>query len=363
MLRSRRRDWTVNQLEARRSTLTEAEAVLFAVDEGWLARHQEEILEPDLAIVDPHHHLWDRGSRYLFDELLRDIGSGHNIRATVHVQCGSMYRVEGDRALAPIGETEFVNGVAAMSASARYGAARACAGIVGFANLRMGAAVEKVLAAHVGAAPDRFRGIRQSTVWDADDSIKSVPMELPKELMMEAAFREGFSRLARFDLSFDAWLYHPQIPELTDLARAFPETTVVLDHVGAPLGIGVYAGKRDEVFADWRRNIVDLARCPNAVVKLGGLGMHVFGFGFDRCAEPAPSQRLADTWRPYVETCIEAFGVDRSMFESNFPVDKRTCSYAVLWNAFKRLAARYSGDEKAALFRKTAARVYRLALD
>jgi predicted TIM-barrel fold metal-dependent hydrolase len=271
-----------------------------------------------------------------------------------------MYRADGDRAFAPVGETEFVNGIAAMSASDRYGPARVCAGIVGFANLRAGAVVEKVLEAHVAAAPQRFRGIRQSTVWDSDASIKSVPMELPKALMMESGFREGFSRLARFGLSFDAWLYHPQIPELADLARAFSETTVVLDHIGAPLGIGVYAGKRDEVFSDWRRNIAELARRPNAAVKLGGLGMHVFGFGFDRAPEPVPSAQLAEAWRPYVETCIEAFGVDRCMFESNFPVDKRSCSYAVLWNAFKRIAARYSAQEKASLFHDTAVRTYRL---
>jgi L-fuconolactonase len=345
------------------AALSEAEAVLFAIDEPWLARHREEILEPDLPIIDPHHHLWDRGSRYLFDELLRDIGSGHNVRATVHVQCGSMYRADSERALAPVGETEFVNGVAAMSASGRYGSARACAGIVGFANLRAGAAVDEVLEAHVAAAPQRFRGIRQSTVWDADASIKSVPMELPRGLMMESGFREGFSRLARFGLSFDAWLYHPQIPEVTDLARAFPQTTVVLDHVGAPLGIGAYAGKRDEVFANWRGSITEFARCPNAAIKLGGLGMHVFGFGFDREQQPADSARLAQAWRPYVESCIEAFGADRCMFESNFPVDKRTCSYAVLWNAFKRIAVRYSADEKAALFQNTAARIYRLSVD
>ncbi|MGO9007943.1 MAG: amidohydrolase family protein [Beijerinckiaceae bacterium] len=336
-----------------------AEPILFAIDENWLALQQEPILEPDLPIIDPHHHLWDRGSRYLFDELLRDARSGHDIHATVHVQCGSMYRADGDRALAPVGETEFVNGIAAMAASGHYGPARLCAGIVGFANLRVGATVERVLEAHCRAS-ERFRGVRQSAVWDADKTIKSTPAEFPRGLMAEAKFREGVGRLAPLDLSFEAWIYHTQIPELADLAAAFPDTNIVLDHVGGPLGIGVYAQRRSEVFADWRRNIQDIAKRPNVNVKLGGLGMHVFGFGFDQSDRPASSDQLADAWRPYVETCIEAFGVGRCMFESNFPVDKRTCSYAVLWNAFKRIAAGSSAEEKATLFATTAARFYRL---
>jgi L-fuconolactonase len=342
---------------------TEAEKILFKTDDSWLALRNEPIIQPELPIIDPHHHLWDRGSRYLLDEVLRDIGGGHNVRATVHLQCDSMYRAEGDRGLAPIGETEFVNGVAAMSASGLYGPARVCAGIVGFADLFLGARVDEVLEAHVGAAAARFRGVRYCSVWDADRTIKTTPMDFPKGLLLDPKFREGFARLSRFGLSFDSWLYHPQIPELADLARSFPETPIILDHIGAPLGIGVYAGRREEVFAVWRKNIRELADCPNAFVKLGGMGMHVFGFGFDEGAEPPSSEALAAAWRPYVEACIEAFGVGRCMFESNFPVDKRSCSYGVLWNAFKRLASGCSADEKAALFHKTAARVYRLALN
>jgi predicted TIM-barrel fold metal-dependent hydrolase len=341
---------------------TEAEAILFDIDEAWLAKRQEAILEPDMPIIDPHHHLWDRGSRYLLEEILGDIGSGHNILATVYLQCDSMYRAGGDPLMAPLGETEFVNGIAAMSASGTYGPARVCAGIVGFAELTLGDRIDPLLEAHLRAS-GRFRGVRQCSAWDADRSIKSTPMEIPAGLLLDANFRKGFARLARHSLSFDAWLYHPQIPEFTDLSRAFPDTTLILDHIGAPLGIGVYAGKRQEVFATWRRSIEELARSPNAFVKLGGMAMHLFGLPFERGDAPPSSEQLAQAWRPYVETCIQAFGPDRCMFESNFPVDKRGVGYAVLWNAYKRLAAGYSESEKAALFRETARRVYRLELD
>jgi L-fuconolactonase len=341
---------------------TETKPSLFPTDEAWLSLRSEPIIEPDLPIIDPHHHLWQRDARYLFEDFLRDAGSGHNIRSTVFLQCSSMYRADGDPDLAPVGETEFVNGAAAMSASGLYGQARVCAGIVGFANLFLGARVDEVLEAHLRASP-RFRGVRYCSVWDADRSIRSTPMDFPKGLLLDARFREGYARLSRYGLSFDSWLYHPQIPELADLAGAFPDTPVILDHVGAPLAIGAYAGKREEVFKIWRRHLADFASLPNTYVKLGGMGMHVFGFGFDEQKAPPSSEQLAEAWRPYVEACIAAFGVDRCMFESNFPVDKRSCSYAVLWNAFKRLASGYSADEKAALFQKTAARVYRLALN
>ena len=338
---------------------TEAERILFAIDKSWLDRRREEILEPSLPIIDPHHHLWDRGSRYLLDEVLKDIGSGHNVRATVYLQCNSMYRADGDPLMASLGETEFVNGIAAMSASGLYGPARICAGIVGFANLTLGDRIDPLLEAHLRAS-GRFRGVRHCSVWDDDKTIKSTPMDFPKGLLLDAKFREGFARLAKYGLSFNSWIYHPQIPELANLASAFPGTSVILDHVGAPLGIGVYAGRRDEVFQTWRASIRDLARRPNAHVKLGGMGMHLFGFDFEHREIPASSEDLATAWKPFVETCIEAFGVDRCMFESNFPVDKRSCSYAVLWNAYKRLGSGSSASEKAALFFDTAKRVYKL---
>jgi predicted TIM-barrel fold metal-dependent hydrolase len=343
---------------------TETEkAILFATNDAWLDKRREEIIDPDMPIIDPHHHLWDRGSRYLLHELLADLTTGHNIRSTVFLQCDSMYRAGGDPNFAPIGETEFVNGIGAMAASGGYGPTLACAGIVGFANLAMGSNVEAVLEAHVRAAPERFKGIRHCAVWDADSSIKSTPMDFPKGLLLDRTFREGYACLARFGLSFETWIYHPQIPELADLARAFPDTPVILDHIGGRLGIGAYRGKEKEVFALWRRGIEDLARCENAHVKLGGMGMHVSGFDFETKPLPPSSDELVAAWKPYVDVCIEAFGPRRAMFESNFPVDKRYYSYPVLWNAFKKMAKSYSADEKATLFRRTAARVYGLPIN
>jgi predicted TIM-barrel fold metal-dependent hydrolase len=299
-------------------------------------RRREAVLEPDLPIIDPHHHLWDRLSllrgerpaprhgfemvmervpRYLLDELLADMKSGHKVIATVYMECGAMYRHDGPAPLRPVGETEFVNGVAAMSASGLYGEVRACAGIVGHADLKLGAAVREVLEAHIAAGGGRFRGIRQSASWDADDNVLGPLTRNPAGLYGQDDFRRGFAELAPLGLSFDAWMLEPQLPDLAALAKAFPDTAIILDHVGTPLGIASYSGRREA---------------------------------------------LAEEWRPYVETCIDAFGVTRCMFESNFPVDIGSCDYATLWNAFKVIAQYYSGDEKTYLFSDTARRVYRL---
>ncbi len=332
-----------------------------AVRQDWLDRRRETALEPELPIVDPHHHLWDRpGWRYLLPELLADIGTGHNIVATVFVQARSMHRAHGPEARRPVGETEFVNGIAAMSASGGYGTARICEGIVGHANLALGAKVADVLEAHIRAGGDRFRGIRHIVAWDADPAVLNPGNPAPAGLLADAAFREGFAQLAPHGLSFEAWLYHPQLDELTALARAFPGTSIVLNHAGGPLGLGAYAGRRAEILAVWSKSIHALAACPNVFVKLGGLGMKINGFDFHAQAEPPSSATLADAWRPYVETCIAAFGPDRCMFESNFPVDKGSYSYGVFWNACKKLAKGASAAEKQDLFSGTATRFYRL---
>ena len=342
------------------SNPTNSRATGFFPDPAWLALWSEDVLEPDLPIVDAHHHLWERwGHRYLLPELLADTGSGHHVTATVFVECVSQYRTDGPTELWPVGETEFADGVAATSERVD-GPTRACAGIVAFADLSRGERVREVLEAHVVAGGGRLRGIRHIAAWDASDEIPPSYPSPPSGLLLDPAFRAGFAQLAPLGLSFDAWIYHPQLAELTDLARAFPVTTIVLDHAGGPLGVGPYRARHAEVFAEWKRGIRDLAQYPNIVVKLGGLGMRIGMFDFHSGATPPSSADLARAWRPYVETCIEAFGPDRCMFESNFPVDGVTCSYPVLWNAFKRLAAGSSAPEKAALFEGTARRIYRL---
>lgn len=327
----------------------------------WHALVQEEILDPDRPICDPHHHLWDHpGNRYLLDELLADIGSGHNVVSTVFVECMSMYRAGGPEAMRSVGETEFVNGIAAMSASGRYGPARVAAGIVGFADLSLGDDVVPVLEAHIAAAPARFRGIRHAAGWHESPGIRNSHTNPPRGLLGDPQFRRGYRYLPRFGLTFEAWLYHPQLGELVDLARAHPEVTIVLDHFGGPLGIGPYAGRRDEVYEAWKQDIDALAACPNVVAKLGGINMPINGFGWDKRPLPPTSEELAAATRHYYDRTIDRFGPARCMFESNFPVDRVSCSYSVLWNAFKRIAAAYSEEDKSAMFHGTAARVYRL---
>jgi L-fuconolactonase len=354
-----------------------------APEKPMTAAPSEAILEPDLPIIDPHHHLWDwpaalladapvpehgfvtvlrRAMRYLLPEFLADLNTGHNIRATVFVQCSAMYRADGPEAFKPVGETEFVNGIAAMCASGTYGPIRACAGIVGHADLTAGAGVSDVLEAHMKTAGDRFRGIRHSASYDSDSTVLGPLVRVGAGLYSQKNFREGYAQLAKYQLSFDAWLLEPQLPELIELARSFPETPVILDHVGTPLGIARYQGMREQRFAGWRDNIRKLAALPNVHVKLGGLAMAFCGFPSFLQSPAASSTQLAGEWRPYIETCIEAFGANRCMFESNFPVDKGSCSYPVLWNAFKVLARQYSAAEKTALFSGTAQRVYRLQI-
>jgi predicted TIM-barrel fold metal-dependent hydrolase len=329
----------------------------------WLAQHTEEIIDPQRPIVDPHHHLWDRGGqRYMIGEMAADIASGHNIIATVYVDCRSMYRASGPEAFRPVGEVEFANGVAAMSASGGYGPAAICAGIVGHANLLLGDGAKPVLEAEIAAGQGRFRGIRHSSAWDAEAEVAGMYANRPKGLLLDSTFRKGFACLAPLGLSFDAWLFHPQIGELTDLARAFPDTRIVLDHCGGPVGVGRFAGKREETFPLWKASIREIATCPNVSVKLGGLAMCLLGYDFHLRAVPPSSEQAAAAWRPYIETCIEAFGPDRAMFESNFPPDKGQCSYQVIFNAFKRIVAQYSEAEKTALFSRTATDFYRLKL-
>jgi len=336
---------------------------MVGVDDAWVAKTQEAIIEPELEIIDPHHHLWDFPQhRYLLKEFLADTGSGHKILSTVFLECTAGYRESGPEELKPVGEVEFVNGIAAQSASGAYGPTRVAAGIVGLAELMLGAKVEEVLRKQIEVGGGRFKGIRYAAAYeDKEPSIHNSHTNPPQHLYRDnKTFREGFAVLGKLGLTFDAWLYHPQIADLTALARAFPGQPIVLDHCGGPLGTGWYSGKREEIFQTWRKDILELGKCENVYIKLGGIGMRVNGFDFHKRDKPPGSEELARAWKPYIETCIEAFGPRRSMFESNFPVDKHSGGYAIYWNAFKRLAAKASADEKALLFRDTARKFYSL---
>lgn len=338
----------------------------------------EEIIDPDLPIIDPHHHLWDLrpllpafptprhafleaiagAAYYTFDELLADTQSGHNVVGTVFMECGAFYDVSRGEALKSVGEVEFVNGVAAQGASGLYGNNRPCAAIIGHADLTLGDGVRPVVEALIAAGNGRFKGIRHAAAWDADPDVLGPPFHAPQGLYTSSAFREGFAAYTEYGLTFDAWLLEPQLGDVLELAHAFPDQTIVLDHCGTPLNIASYHGTLHENFDRWRQCIHELARCPNVTVKLGGLAMAFCGLPDDGPATGHGSEHLAALWRPYIETCIEAFGVERAMFESNYPVDRWGATYPVLWNAFKRLARSASSDEKRALFAGTAARTY-----
>ncbi len=336
----------------------------------WLALVEEPALEPDLPIIDPHHHFALHGAEdYGLADLAADTSSGHRIEATVYIECRAGYRPDGPLELRPVGETEGVLGMmgdAPPSPTLPHEGGggspptRFCAGIVCYADLMLGTAVRPVLEAQIAAGRGRVKGIRNSTVSHADPNARGAAVNRPAGMLLDPRLREGFACLAPLGLTFDSWIYHTQVGELTDLARAYPDTVVVLDHVSGILGIGPYSGRREETFREWRRALVDFAACANARVKLGGLGMPLFGFGFHEQVRPPGSERLAAAWRPYIETAIELMGAERCMFESNFPVDKASCAYGVLWNAFKRITADCSASEKAALYSGTARRTYRL---
>ncbi len=333
-----------------------------ATNDAWLNLVEEAALEPDLPICDPHHHLWDRREgrveqRYMLDEILADTDSGHNIRSTVFIEHLAMFRASGPDEMKYLGEVEFANGIAAMAASGLYGPTQVAAGIVGYADLATGARAARVIEAQMNAARDRFRGIRCTGAWDPNPLVARADKP---GLYLDARYREGVAELARLGLILDVPSRYHQLPEVADLARAFPGLTIVLNHLGGVVGIGDYAGRRDELFAAWRQNLAEVAKCPNVVVKLGGLAMEYCGFGWHEQPTPPTSLELADATRRYYETGIELFGPDRCMFESNFPVDKVSCSYGVLWNSFKRITSRYSAADKAKLYHDTAVRIYRL---
>ena len=335
---------------------------------AWLDLTQEPTLEPEIPICDPHHHFWDFRTgripyqRYLLHELAADITSGHNVRSTVFVEARSMYRPDGPEEMRSVGEVEFVQGLAAASAAGLYGPGQAAAAIVGHANLNLGERVEPVLVALQAASPNRFRGIRHSVTWDPNPGVENTAAHNVEGQLANNNFRAGARVLARMGLSLEAWLFFPQLPELADFAKAVPDLTIILNHIGGLLRDGPYANRNDEVLATWRSGIAAVAECPNVNVKLGGIGMPRTGFDWHTRIEPIGSEELAESMAPLMTYCIEQFGPDRCMFESNFPVDKVSYSYNVMYNAFKRLSKGYSSAERAAMFHDTAAHVYRIGV-
>lgn len=325
---------------------------------AWLGSAPEAALDPQRRIIDPHHHFSHHWGGYGLDDLLRDTGAGHRIENTVYVQCGWEYRHSGEERMKPVGETEAVVRLA-KAAKARGENTDVAAGIVGYADLLLGDAVESVLHAQIDAGEGRFRGIRFAASRHESFQHGVLPRP-PIGLYADNTFRAGIRRLARLGLTFDAWVYHTQLQDVIDLARAVPEATIVVDHIGGLLGVGPYAGRQKAAFDEWLPLLAPLAACPNIVMKIGGYGTTVFGYDFISQPTPPSSTTLCDAWRPTVNEVIETFGATRCMFESNFPVDRASASYATVWNAFKRLAADASESEKAELFYNTAARTYRI---
>lgn len=326
-------------------------------NDEWLSQYHEEIIEPELEICDAHHHLWDYPSyRYRAEELLADIATGHRVTSTVYMECMWAYDFDAPEHLRSLGETRFAKGV---QEKYQGSACEVNKCMVGNTNL-CHPLVSEALDAHLELY-ERFRGVRHATGWHPSPDIPGTHMGAGKHLMADKQFRAGMAELFNRDLSFDAWLYHNNIVELAELADAFPNGVFVLDHCGGPLGIGPYQGKRDEVFSEWSKAVSDLSKRKNVFVKIGGLNMQLNGFAWETKAKPPTSEQLAQATKPYYLHCIEQFGVDRCMWQSNFPVDKVSCSYDVLWNSFKRITSGFSADEKAWLYHDTAAKVYRFS--
>lgn len=334
------------------------------IDETARAQESETAIDPHLPIVDAHHHLWD-GPVHRFDgyEFLEEASSGHRIVASVFIECSTMYRQTGPLALRSIGETEYVNGIAAMTESGTYGECRVAAGIVGYTDLCDQLAAES-LDLHILRAGSRFKGVRYPVAWHPEPRFQHRRHKPSPHLLRQADFRRGFDELARRGLSFDAWIYYNQASELMEIADLYPETTIIVNHLAGPVGIGE-ANAQSDIVAAWKDAIESLASRPNLIMKIGGLGMPLFGF-HSRLTDKVPvgkamsSQDIADLWAPYAAFAIEAFGPDRCMFESNFPMDKELCSYNTLWNAFKRIAQPFPNEAKRWLFSRTAAKAYRL---
>ena len=327
----------------------------------WLLRVKEDIIEPERPIIDPHHHLWQRrrGADYVLEDFWQDTGSGHNIQHSVFIECRTNYYEEGPEHLKPVGETAFVADIARRSRDAD-GDKTIISGIVLHADLRQRTELEEVLEAHTEVAGKLFKGIRQAGAWQDNGDYLLIQPRGPKGLYLDEDFRRGVRLLGNKGLSYDTWHFHHQNKDFLALAQSAPNTTMILDHFGTPLGVGPYAGRREEIFNEWKKDIAAIARCENVYAKLGGLAMPDNGFGWNLQDVPPTSDEFVAAQRDYYLHTIDCFGPERCMFESNFPVDKWSLSYHVVWNGFKKLAAGFSEAEKSAMFYHTAAKVYRL---
>ncbi|GAB1269000.1 amidohydrolase family protein [Aurantivibrio infirmus] len=331
-------------------------------DHQWLEAVQEEIIDPGRPIIDPHHHLWQRrrGSDYVLSDFWADTDSGHNIVSSVFIECHTNYLEDGPEHLRPVGETQFVADIAAQS---RLGDTNQCrvAAIVAGGDLCLEAAlVEELLAVHQHEGKGLFRGVRHAGAWEDDGDFLLIRGRGPKGLYANKNFRKSVRLLGAKGFTYDTWHYHHQNQSFLDFVKAVPDTTIVLDHFGTPLGVGPYAGKRAEIFQQWKKDIADIAQCPNVYAKLGGLAMPDNGFGWNLRDVPPSSDEFVAAQKDYYLHTLDCFGPDRCMFESNFPVDKYSLSYHVVWNAFKKMSDGFSDSEKDALFFKTAEHVYGL---
>jgi len=324
--------------------------------------HDEPILDPAMPIIDTLHHLFDRGPlRFMLEDYLACASLGHNIIGSVYVETQAMMRADGPRALRPLGEIEFATGVAAMAASGVYGSCRVAAGIVGYADMTLGDDIAPLLDRAMAMAPERFQGVRQIALAHPDPNVlRFLTNRPPADLLKHPALPHALRQLGLRGLSFEATVLHHQMPELAGVVARNDGTSFVLSHMGLATAPGTGPQARAEVFDIWRDNLRGLARQPNIVCKIGGLGTSYWGFGFNTRPGPVTSEELAETWKPYIETAIEAFGPDRCMMESDYPNDGRSCGFVPLWNAYKRVVGSHSAAEQAALFHGTARRFYRL---
>ena len=329
----------------------------------WLELTKEETIEPEIPICDPHHHFWDYRNerlpyqRYLLHELMNDINT-HNVQSTVFIEARAMYNDNAPKDFKPVGEVEFVQGLSAASASGVYGKSRAASSIIGHANLNLGSKVEPVLEALISASPNRFKGIRHIVAWDKNKEVATTPVYKLEEQMSTNNFIEGAKVLNKMGLTFDSWMYFHQLPQLLNLAKQIPTLPIIVDHIGGLLQVGPYSQRKEEVIETWKKNISDLSECPNVSIKLGGLGMPITGHDWHLREKPVGSKELSGQMKPYLDYCIEKFGPNRGMFESNFPVDKVSFSYRVLYNAFKRYSKNFSKSERSAMFHETAVKIY-----